>query len=257
MSAPERFVAWMVEHKPTDKWGHAYYYHPRSDAHSKALCRFILEDLLTTCGPLREQAAQGEVAYGINVTHAWPDGKEKTHDLAIGRPAEAHREASEVPGIGRAERFREILLACEAKSAMTEHAKAQPRIFDELSSSHEIVHKGRAAAIAAGVTVVNIADTFVSPTRNQRKGRRLTVTRHRQPHVAERMVRHLRGLRIREAIGEVGFEAYCTIVIDCDNQTGVRLWTDPPAPQSGEQDHYQTFLDRLTKFYTERFSRLT
>ena len=157
MSAPERFAAWMAAYKPTDKWGHAYHYHPRSDAHSKALCRFILEDLLERCAPLREQAARGLIAYGINVAHAWPDGKIKTHDLALGRPATPHPEPSEVPGIARAEGFREVLLACEAKSAMTEHAKAQPRVFDELSSSHEIVHKGRTDAIAAGVTVVNIA----------------------------------------------------------------------------------------------------
>ena len=61
---------------------------------------------------------------------------------------------------------------------------------------------------------------------------------------------------MRDAIGEVGFEAYCTIVIDCDNQTAVRLWTAPPAPQPGDRDHYITFLDHLVRIYSERFAKL-
>lgn len=136
---------------------------------------------------------------------------------------------------------------------MTEHGKAQPRIFDELSSSHEIVHGGRADAIAAGVTVVNIAASFVSPLR-QRKGEVIYASIHKQPHVTERMVNHLRGLVVRERPEGVGFDAYCTIVVDCDNQSQVSLWTTSPAPQAGDSDHYDTFVNRIADFYTKRFS---
>ncbi|HEX9878706.1 MAG TPA: hypothetical protein VGB25_00765 [Candidatus Binatia bacterium] len=135
---------------------------------------------------------------------------------------------------------------------MTEHGKSKPRVYDELSSSHEIIHQGRQDAIATGLTVVNIAKKFVAPLRQSAGD--LHLSEHRQPQAAEGMIQHLRGLPIREAVGQVGFDAYCTIVIDCDNQSDVRLWTDPPAPQPGEKDQYETFLNRVSRFYVERFS---
>ena len=64
-----------------------------------------------------------------------------------------------------------LLIACEAKAVMTEHSKSQPRLFDELSSSHEIVHQGDQDTIATGIVMVNIAPTFVSPLRQRDAGR--------------------------------------------------------------------------------------
>jgi hypothetical protein len=230
VSAPEKLATWLLNHKHGDpKLKFVYMYHPRSDAHSVALCRLVAEDLLERCGLLREHARRDRIAYGINVSHHWPNCKHKTIDLAFGVPTELATEPSEVPSIRRATKFADVLISCEAKTVMTEHKKSQPRVFDELSSSHEIVHQGKQEAIAAGITVVNIADTFVSPLR-QRKRRELHVTKHRQPEVTESMVKHLRGLPVRETIGSVGFDAYCTIVINCDNQKEATVWSDPPAP---------------------------
>jgi hypothetical protein len=144
-----------------------------------------------------------------------------------------------------------VLISCEAKSVMTEHAKSQPRVFDELGSSHEIVHQGDREAIAAGLTVINIATTFVSPLRQ--KGGELFISKHQQPRAAGRMVNHLRGLPIRDKVDAPGFDAFATIVVDCDNQGPVTLWTDPPAPQPGDRDHYDTFISRLARIYAERF----
>lgn len=256
MSAPERFAAWLSTYRKVDKWGHTYAYHPRSDAHSIELCRLVLEDIIEQCPLIREQASRGQVAWGTNVEFTWPNGKKKAIDLALGRPDGTTPTASKKSKKPKTVPFSEVYLSCEAKAIMTEHGKSEPRVFDELSSSHEIVHKGRADAIAAGIAVVNISPTFVSPTRNQRKGDDLEVTKHRQPDVARNMIQHLRGLAIREEVGEVGFDAYCTIVIDCDNQTRAELYTRAPAPQPGDADHYDTFLDRLVRFYSERFSRL-
>jgi hypothetical protein len=145
------------------------------------------------------------------------------------------------------------LISCESKAAMTEHVKAKPRIFDELSSSHEIVHQGDPKAIAAGITVVNIAKTFVSPTRQ--RGDSLIVTNHRQPDVTRQMVEHLRGLPIRTNRPGVGFDAYATVVIECDNQKMATLWTDPPAPQPGDRDHYDTFLAALSRACEKRLGK--
>jgi hypothetical protein len=67
------------------------------------------------------------------------------------------------------------------------------------------------------------------------------------------MINHLRGLPIRDAVDGIGFDAYATIVVDCDNQGPAFLWTDPPAPQPGDKDHYETFIRRLSDAYTMRF----
>jgi hypothetical protein len=91
--------------------------------------------------------------------------------------------------------------------------------------------------------VVNIASTFVSPLRQ--KSKELYVSKHKQPHAAERMVNHLRGLPIRDSVDGTGFDAYATLVVDCDNQGPTTLWTEPPAPQRGDRDHYETFVKRI------------
>lgn len=258
MLAPEKFAAWMTANEHVDRrYGYVYRYHSRSDSHSIALCEFIVADISAKSPVLRSQAKEGRVAYGINVSFAWPSGKTKTLDLAIGRPTALAGArgllAPRIDSIQKATTFDEIYVACEAKSVMTEHGKSQPRVFDELSSSHEIVHQGSQRAIAAGITVVNIADTFASPLRQTHAGE-LHITKHKQPHVTERMVQHLRGLPIRDQIGQVGFDAYATVVINCDNQHAATLWSDPPAPQRGERDHYETFIDRIVRFYGERFA---
>jgi hypothetical protein len=243
----------MSAHAHTDALGHTYHYHPRSDAHSIALCTLLWEDFLAACPVLRSQAESGAVVCGINVRFTWPtSGKTKTLDLAIGPPRTAVRQGGTEPVVKA--QLADVFLSCEAKSVMTEHGKSQPRVFDELSSSHEIVHQGNRKALAAGTTVVNICSTFVSPLRQEAPGI-LHVSPHKQPEAAGRMVEHLRGLPIREAEGQVGFDAYATIVLNCSNQPDepVTLWTAPPAPQPGDRDHYETFLERVSRFYSERF----
>jgi hypothetical protein len=199
------------------------------------------------------------VAYGIDLRYVWPaTGKRKTIDLAIGKPDNQTPiqlgDMSE-PQITRVKKLSEVYLSCEAKSVMTEHGKSQPRVFDELSSSHEIVHQGRQEAIAGGIAVVNIATRFVSPLRQKAPGE-LRFSEHRQPYVTEKMVTHLQGLPVRNEVGEVGFDAYCTVIVDCDNQGRATIWEDPPAPQPGDINHYETFLRNISKAYEERFASL-
>jgi hypothetical protein len=244
----------MATHEHRDpRYGFVYQYHPRSDAHSIALCRFLLEDLLAHCPILKTQALEGRVVYGINYGHTWKQtSKTKTLDLAIGTGTADTALPSAVPGIYRGTIDR-VLIACESKTVMTEHSKSQPRIYDELSSSHEIVHQGDREAIAAGIAVVNIADTFVSPLRQ--RGVELHISQHKQPQAAERMVNHLRGLPIRDGTEAVGFDAFASVVINCDNQSPATLWRKPPAPQPGDPDEYGTFLTRISRAYLERFGK--
>ena len=256
MQAPERFAEWMSKHEHRDKtYGYVYNYHPRSDAYSIALCNFILDDLLEACPLLREQAMLRKVAYGINIPFTWRStSKIKALDLAIGLPAALPQELlfTSTPII-KVDQLTNVLFSCEAKSVMTEHAKSRPRVYDELSSSHEIVHQGSQEAIATGITIINIAKTFISPLR-QKSTDQIHISQHKQPQAAASVVQHLRGLPIRDKVGEVGFDAYSSIVVDCDNQSPARLWTDSPAPQVGDKDHYKTFISRISQFYTERFS---
>ncbi|MBX3413144.1 MAG: hypothetical protein KF708_10685, partial [Pirellulales bacterium] len=85
MSAPEQIASWMSTHTHVDKfYRQKYRYHPRSDAHSNALCAYLVEDLLAACDVLREQALTDKIVYGINARHTFPNGKTKTLDLAIG-----------------------------------------------------------------------------------------------------------------------------------------------------------------------------
>lgn len=254
MPAPERFVEWLTANQHVDKvYRHTYHYHPRSDAHSNALFHFVMDDLVQHCPTIAAHAASHQIAYGINLLATWESSADKKRlDLAIGTPTAPTPPPRNGEPIRKVATLSHILISCEGKAVMTEHIKAIPRLFDELSSSHEIVHRGAPDAIAAGLTVINIADSFVSPTR-QHHADSLIWTRHRQPEVTAAVVAKLRMLPIRQRVGAVGFDAYATIVVNCTNQGPASLYTDPPAPRPGDPDHYLTFLERICRVYTERF----
>ncbi len=269
MAAPDRFVQWLASYEFVDRnkklpAGLRLQYHSRSDEHSKVLGEFIVEDLLATCPTLRDQASRGQIAYGINYRFHWANGKTKALDLVIGIPttrelppagARIRRlNQSNVNGSGRAV-FHRLLIACEEKAVMTEHSKSQPRVFSELNDAHAIVHAGSRDTIAAGIAVVNIAATFVSPLR-QTPGTPIKISTHRQPDVTANMVKHLRRLPIRTATNQPGFDAFCTFVVELDNQGHAALHVSVPAPQPGDTDHYDTFLATLCSAYAARYSNL-
>lgn len=253
-TAPERFVEWMSTHTATDKkhGRKVYRYHPRSDEHSKKLCQLVLDDLLRACPVLADHAKRRIIVGEINAKYVFANGKVKNLDLALGTPADPVVEPVRPTPI-MSGRIASLRVSIEAKQCMTEHSKSKPRIFDELSSSHEIVHQGAAGAVAAGIVAINIASRFASPLRQKNKRGPLEFTEHRQPAVAESMVNHLRGLKMSDQSGDVGFDAFATIVINCDNVGNCTLHTDAPAPQAGDPDHYLTFLQRICAAYAARF----
>jgi hypothetical protein len=57
----------------------------------------------------------------------------------------------------------EHLVAVEAKACMTAHAKARPRLVDELTSSLDAVIEADANAQCFGIVVVNFGGSFLSP----------------------------------------------------------------------------------------------
>lgn len=251
--APARFAEWTGSNIANDKkhGRNVYRYHPRSDEHPKQICRMVLTDLLAACPALTADAAARHVVGGINVGYTFSNGKTKNLDLAVGVPANPPEEPLGGAPILSGP-LSELRISVEAKQCMTEHSKTKPRIFDELSSSHEIVHQGTPQAIAGGIVVVNIADRFASPLRQEATGP-LSFTAHKQPKVTDSMVQHLRGLKTRETVNEVGFDAFATIVVNCDNVGGCLLHTEQPAPQLGDMDHYHTFVQRVSRAYQERW----
>jgi hypothetical protein len=244
--APERFATWMSGHTANDKkhGRKVFRYQPRSDEHSKMLCRMVLDDLLLVCPPMAAHVRTGQVVGLVNARHTFANGKTKNLDLAIGTP-------NTQPGVNNP--INQLRVSIEAKQCMTEHSKTKPRLFDELSSSHQIVHFGDPAAIAAGIVVVNFAEKFASPLIQKTKRGPLIYKPHKQPGVTESMVRHLRGLQRRTQPTEVGFDAFATIIVSCDNVGPCIAVSSPPAPQPDELDHYETFLRQITAAYALRY----
>jgi hypothetical protein len=133
---------------------------------------------------------------------------------------------------------------------MTEHGKARRNRQRDLDSFHQFVHRYDPNAIAAGLTVVNLAERFKSPLRP-------AVSLHRNVRgLVQETMALLRSLPLRSARGEgTGLEATGAIVVSHDNIDNDRteLILSPPAPQVGDPLHYDSFLRRICDSYTQRW----
>lgn len=261
-------------------------YHSRSDRHSRIACWGVLFDLLQTSSLLRAHVADGKVFFGVNHTMVdFVHNKEKKLDLVLCRP-----DASAAARGGRpltlqhlADRWQikltplqlsmlealpvisqapvgAVLAALEAKATMTEHGKAGPRLYDEMNSSHQIVHASSNRALSIGFFMVNASGTFISPDRNKNLPRYAprSVTIHTQPAAAERSIEVVKGLPRRSGTSGTGYDGLTIVVIDMPNDgtTPVRLITGPPAPPHGDIFNYDTMLTRVANEYDAAFIRI-
>ncbi|MBI0374705.1 hypothetical protein JBE27_00045 [Streptomyces albiflaviniger] len=236
-------------------------------------------DLMQTSGLLRSHVESGKVAFGIN--HQMVDfvnHKEKDLDLVLCRPGsgpgpkrkpytlaslakkwgieltedeqarlDALPELREAP-VGH------VLAALEAKACMTEHGKAGPRLYDELNSSHQIVHGATSQALAVGFCMVNAADKFYSPT-NQHNGPEANL--HNQPHAAQKAIEAVSRLPRRSGSIDRGYDGLGIVVVDLTNDgTPVKLVTEAPAPPVGNIFHYDSMLHRVAHEYDTSFSHI-
>jgi hypothetical protein len=269
----------------TDKHGDRWQYHPRSDRHSKASCWGMLFDLMASCAVLRDHVAAGKVAFGIN--HEIVDFKQnrkKNLDLVIctPRPSVGQKKfrafADLVPHYGivlsgdalstlatlpvlHEAPVGDVLVALEAKACMTAHIKAQPRLYDELNSSHLTVHGSSSEALAAGLVVINYSGAFASPGRAgycPRCGHRVApVNPHKQPGDGEGVREKIMKLPRRTKADEDGFDALGLVAIDCKNDgSPVLLLPSPPAPPSSDIFNYGQCVSRLSSLFATRFPRL-
>lgn len=268
----------------TDRYGNRWQYHSRSDHHSKVACWGVVFDLLRTNTLLRRHVEAGIVAFGIN--HEMRDfvhDRKKNLDLVLCTPSGApgtrlsgagtlvelardydilltDAETAELEALPVLSRVPvgSVLIALEAKACMTAHQRALPRLYDELNSSHLTVHGSSDQAIAAGFTMVNIADRYLSPDLNKRnRGQDPEWSTHRQPRDAQLAVDKIRQLPKRSKPGDTGYDALAIVVVDCVNDgSPIRLVETAPSPLPGEIYHYAAMIDRLSHTYSTRFGDL-
>lgn len=261
-----------------DAHGNVWQYHSRSDRHSKIACWAIMFDLLQSCPRLREHIAAGKVAFGIN--HELRDFKQdrkKNLDLVLstrhdetlmtfaeyGRRCGVVLEGTEqntlsaLPVLRRAS-VSNVLVALEAKACMTEHVKAQPRLHDELASSHQTIHGDTSGAIAAGFVMINCADSFISPDRNRKRVRngKFVVNRHKQPAAALTTLSSVMKLPRRSDDRGDGFDAFGITMIRCAND-GSLIEIDEKATAEVQVSYrYDALVERISHLYGMRFSAI-
>jgi hypothetical protein len=264
-----------------DKFGNMWQYHPRSDRHSKIACWGVLFDLLRESSLLRRHVADGTVGFGIN--HEMSDfhtRRKKNLDLVICRPGStelvrqtrtfstmaahfgvrldpgqrerllAYPELPETP-VGT------VLVALEAKACMTEHGKARPRLYDELSSSHLTVHGSNDGAIAVGCVMVNASDNFISPDRNKwdLSEHDAVVNVHNQPASTVIVIHKINELRVRTRPGSEGFDALGIVTVNCQNDgSPVTVVVGPPAVDPQDDVHYDQMIRRVAHLYDTQFA---
>jgi hypothetical protein len=270
--------------------GNAWQYHSRSDRHSKIACWTLVFDFMRNCALLREHARIGRVGLGINhEMHDFRNKKKKNLDLVVCIPAPVSSGGGSKGGARKATDFAEladvygielsaserleldglprlalsgvssVLVATEAKAAMTAHQKARPRLHDELTSSHQTIHGDNNEAIAAGVVLINASDTFVSPDKNEHpletSAPRVSI---HKPNVATLVLEGLSKLQFRSKIGDDGFDAVGAVVVFCRNDgSAITLpSTSPPAPAASSDFDYGRFVRRLSQLYGTRFARI-
>lgn len=290
MSAIDIFVA--TNSIPTSganksfQFGRSWQYHPRSDRHSKTACWAVLFDLFQRCNLLKLHAQTNKI--GIAVNHPVLNistGKSKNLDFVIQRidpsnppsprkvgptlfselatelaivltPSEQHNLASLPDVLLLDAPNAPVLVALEAKACMTEHIKSKPRLFDELNSSHSLVHGASIGAISAGWALINTAPTFISPTRNNFPtiaGAPLQITEHK-PDVALKLAKHLATLPVANTANPNGFDAFGISMVSCAND-GSPLVNDTSAPVPLGFD-YARFLSNLEQLYSTKFAHI-
>jgi len=259
--------------------GNTWQYHSRSDRHSKRACWGVLLDLLMESPLLRQHVAAGQVGFGINHTMIdYINGRKKDLDLVLYRssPEElgtitfdslVHKydllltkkeqaQLSTLPSL-RVATPASVVLALEAKAAMTSHGKAVPRLFDELNSSHLTIHGAADTAIAAGLVMVNAASQFVSSDINKWDLAVMPAeySTNRQPLATVKVIEKVAQLRRRTKTGQDGYDALgITLVHGANDGTPFTLAPPPEAVKRiCDLLSYDKMIRRMSALYAARF----
>jgi hypothetical protein len=244
-----------------DKFGNAWQYHSRSDAHSKIACWAIMFDLLLNSTLLRDHARVGKVGFGLN--HEMRDfqtRRKKDLDLVICTPgspgaAKKPRKKSGVP----IETFADLAGGFSVLLSSSEKKALQELLHDELDSSHLTIHGHADHAIAAALVTINLASEFTSPGRNKADLalNARDVTPLDQPKATERTISKVHELRRRSSAGQAGFDAIGIVIFNFPNDgSPCTLVSTPPAPSSDDPFHYDQMISRIAGLYHAKFTGL-
>ncbi len=281
MYGPNIYVRTLSQPRSFKNHDTLWQYHSRSDSHSKASCWAVLFDLLLNCRLLAEHAQKGKIGFGIN--HEMNDfrmNRKKKLDLVICAPGgdfsgfsfarlgsqylveldgEEKKLLGDMPEILQCP-VGTTLIALEAKACMTEHIKACPRLYDELTSSFQTINGDTNNAIAAGLITINTSREFISPLKNadSSNAKEPKVTLHKQPHATKRVLNKISELRRRSHPGESGFDALGVVLIDFRND-GSRVNLVEALPNGTQVQSiltYEKLIERIGLLYSSRFSAL-
>jgi hypothetical protein len=276
MIGPRVLIDGLAERLVRDQHDNLWQYHPRSDRHSKLACWGIAFDLLSNSALLRRHVADGKVVLGVN--HQMRDyatGRAKNLDLVLARPDGPPKKWTFA---GLVDRYMiklddgdkaalallppvpmapvgAVLVALEAKAAMTAHIRALPRLYDELNSSHLCVHGASRQALAIGFVMANASPTFVSPDLNRRPLHHdAVVSSEPQPRSLTRVLEKMAEIPRRSNVRDNGFDGLGVVVIEGANDgRPFVLRSDPPAPQPGDTFHYDSMILRMANEYDTSF----
>ena len=239
-------------------------------------------DLLQHCKLLQNHISEDKIGFGIN--HKMQDFKnnrEKNLDLVICRPSENgyakgnFGDLRESYGIKLDDKELKIfsklpllrkshvgmtLVALEAKACMTEHLKARPRLYDELTSSYQTIQGDTADAIAVGLVMINLGSSFISPGKNKREKSLDSpeINQHKQPHAALSVFNKIKELARRTNVTSSGFDALGVILVNCAND-GSDISTSSHFEDSLVIDPnftYSKMIERMSHIYSTRFANL-
>ncbi|EMA41948.1 hypothetical protein C447_00120 [Halococcus hamelinensis 100A6] len=237
----ERIAEWLRENE----------YHPRSSKHGSVSCLALLDDLLYESDLFREAAEAGEIVYEEDYTVG--EGELRWNvDLVLGPPTnevetpiEGDRQIAEANP-------EEIWLAIDAKSVMTEHQKARRNRQRDINGFADIMYHHYPGAVAGGVLLINIADQFRSPLRDEGD-----ITEHDNiERLVEETIEIFRTIDRSEGEIDPNVDAAATVVVDhtnLDDDHETQLVEDPPAPGENSIVNYRTFLSIIVETFEERF----
>jgi hypothetical protein len=226
-------------------------------------------DLLANSSLLRRHVIDGKVIFGLDhKMHDYAANRAKNLDLVVARPHDAGwstkrqpRHFSDLPDafdmeLTAAQRtlldslpdpiegaVGAVHLALEAKACMTAFSKSYPRLYDELNSSHAVIHGASNRALAVGLAIINVATEFVSPV-----GKR---NRHNQPQDALGAIAKVEQLPRRSGDEGAGYDGLAVVLVDVRNDgSPVTIAGQPSVPVNYE---YGRMIVRIANEYDVRF----
>jgi hypothetical protein len=240
-------------------------YHPRTSRHSDFQSELIIRDLVASCQLLGRRAARGEVVAQLR-HHQQVGHADWVIDIAIGSCAGIPSPAPEGISIKMAPPV-VIQIAIELKSIFTEHGKARKNRLRDFNSFHGYAHAYSPKTVAVGFLIVNSAEHFYSPLRDENDLTKHGTTRASAREVARNAVDIFRSIPLRNGASDPpGMEAIGVVVVEHDNlafhpspecvkesHCRTRIAPAPPNPKIGDPLHYQSMLQRVCNAYTERF----